>query len=75
MRHEVKGNSLMSYFYSRALVRSVVAALIIGSWIIWYDGPQWSWFLLAFYVAFTFGLAAFMEKRMKDRKTEKEPPK
>lgn len=54
----------MSYFYGRALVRSIIAVILLGAWIIWYDGPSWGWFLLAFYVLFTFGLAAYMEKRV-----------
>ena len=57
----------MSYFYGRALVRSIIATIIIGAWIIWYGGPSWAWFLLAFYIAFTFGLAYFMENRIQKR--------
>ena len=57
----------MSYFYGRAITRSLIAVIIVGAWIIWYEGPQWAWFLLAFYVAFTFSLAAFMENRVQKK--------
>lgn len=62
----------MSYFYGRALTRSIIATIIIGAWIIWYGGPSWAWFLLAFYVAFTFALATYMEHRIKQRIAAKE---
>ena len=32
----------MSYFYGRALTRSIIATIIIGAWIIWYGGPSWA---------------------------------
>ena len=65
----------MNPFYARALTRSVIATIIIGAWTIWYDGPQWSWFLLAFYIAFTFGLATIMEKRIQKKIAERDAKK
>ena len=55
-----------------AAIRCVFATIIIAAWVIWYDGPSWAWALLVGYVAFTFGMALFIQRKIQSLQETKE---
>jgi hypothetical protein len=50
--------------FTSAAIRAGLATILVIVWVVWYDGPPWAWALLVGYIAFTFGIAIFIQRKM-----------
>jgi hypothetical protein len=55
----------MTSHLRNALVRSVLVTVLVVGWVLFYDGPSWAWAMLAVYIGCTFGVAMFLQSRMR----------
>ncbi|MEL7117069.1 MAG: hypothetical protein AAGP08_16045 [Pseudomonadota bacterium] len=58
--------------YRNAAFRSAIGFGLVVLWTSFYDGPWYAWLAFVVYVAFTFGVAYFIEQKLNRMKKEAE---
>lgn len=61
----------MTPHFRSAAIRSGLALILVIIWVAQYDGPSWAWAMWVIYAACTFGVALFLQNKMKQQLSER----
>lgn len=56
--------------FRKAMIRSVLATLAIGLWVLAFDGPAWAWLMLIAYLMLTWTAAIALTRWVAKRQQQ-----